>query len=70
MFVFKKIMIVCARKYIEKELCICYNAKRQKVIAFQYERRNESPNRSSVQSGDSSFLFILAKYPVGYSLSL
>ena len=43
-------------KHIAIKICICYNASRQKVIAFQYERRNESPNRSSVQSGDSSFL--------------
>ena len=29
----------------------------------------KSPNRSSVQSGDSSFLFKVAKRPPGYLLS-
>ena len=34
------------------------------------QAKNESPDRSSVQSRDSSFLFIVAKHPPGYLLPL
>lgn len=32
--------------------------------------KNESPNRVAAQSGDSSFLFTVAKHPPGYLLPL
>ncbi len=56
--------------HIEKEICICYHANRQKAITFQCEQRNESPNRVAAQSGDSSFLVTAAKHPPGYLSSL
>ncbi len=70
----KKMLLKMKREninlHIEKEICICYNASRQKAITFQCEQRIESPSRVGAQSGDSSLLFTVAKHPPGYLLSL
>ena len=61
----------CAKeKYLAIRICICYNAVRQKVMMSPFGRKDESPDRNSVQSRDSSFLFIVAKRPPCYLLSL
>ena len=56
--------------YLAIKICICYNAVRQKVMMSPFGRKNESPDRNGVRSRDSSFLFIVAKHPPGYLLSL
>ena len=57
-------------KYIVKDFCICYNSDRQKEIASPSGQRTKSLNRVAPQLRDSSFLFIVAKHPQGYLLSL
>ena len=42
----------------------------KKDMIVPCEQRTKSPNRSRVQFGDSSFLFTVAKHPLGYLLSL
>ena len=56
--------------YLAIKICICYNAIRQKVMMSPFGRKDESPDRNGVQSRDSSFLFVVAKHPPGYLLSL
>ncbi len=56
--------------YLAIKICICYNAIRQKVMMSPFGRKNESSDCNGVQSRDSSFLFIVAKHPPGYLLSL
>ena len=55
---------------IAKRNRICYNASRQKSDCKSIWTKNESPNRVTAQSGDSSFLFMVAKHPPGYLLPL
>ena len=56
--------------YLAINICICYNADRQRNVENSMQAKNESPDRNGVQSGDSSFLFIVAKRPLGYWLPL
>ena len=42
----------------------------KKDMLVPREQRTKSPSRSRVQFGDSSFLFTVAKHPLGYLLSL
>ena len=55
-------------KKIVIQICICYNANRQRNVVTFHAGKEEDPDRNGVQSGASSF--IVAKHPLGYSLSL